>query len=319
MKVLVTGGSGFTGSHIVLELAKNAEDEVLIFDPNQPNFEIPMNVRYVAGDVFYKGGLDHALRGVQEVYHCSGLLGTSELISQSERAVDINIKGTLNVLQSCLDQGVQRVFYPTKGQFSRGWENTYTITKIAAENFARMYRDIYGMDVTILRWMNVSGPRQHIYPIRKFVPLAICLALVGRDIEIYGDGNQTVDIVDVRDAAAIAIKAVRSGMGRHDKVWDVGTGQPISCNDVARYIIRKMSSSSQIVHRPMRLGESMGTNLYAKNHLELLNLIGYRLQYDPYQTIDDCIEHYRGLEEGEVRSAVQYFFSQPVKKEIELV
>ena len=90
------------------------------------------------------------------------------------------------------------------------------------------------MDITIPRWMNASGPRQHLFPVRKFVPLVICQALMNRDIQIYGTGKQTVDIIDVRDIAKIAIKAVRSGLGKSKEVLDVGSGNAISCNDLAK-------------------------------------------------------------------------------------
>src|SRR3989338_7427333 len=229
MKVLVTGGCGFIGSHIALELAKDPSAQVYLFDINTPEFDFPDNVKFIEGDIVYRASLDRAVQGCEEVYDCAGLLGTHELVFQTERAVDTNIRGAINVFQSCLDHKVKRIFHPTKPIFANYWENTYTITKIAAENFARMYKKVYQMDITVLRWMNASGPGQHIYPIRKFIPLSICLALLGMDIEIYGSGEQTVDIIDVRDIAKIAVESARKGVGKIDKVWDVGTGRPMTC------------------------------------------------------------------------------------------
>jgi UDP-glucose 4-epimerase len=170
------------------------------------------------------------------------------------------------------------------------------------------------MDITVLRWMNASGPRQHIYPIRKFVPLAICLAISGLDIELYGNGNQTMDIIDVRDIAKIAIRSVRGGLGKSEKVWDVGTGQPISCNEIAKYIIKKTSSSSKIVYAPMRIGEVVGSNIYARNHVELFEFLGYKLEYEPYKTIDDCIDYYSSLNDREIRKATNYFIVKELYK-----
>ena len=266
MKIVVTGGSGFVGSHIAQELCKNKNNKIYIFDIIKPEIELGKNVKFIEGDISYKTSVDKVTKGCNELYDCAGVLGTHELVSQTERAIDINIKGAFNVIQSCLDNGVKRVFHPTKPYFKNYWENTYTISKISAENFCRMYKKVYKMDITILRWMNASGARQHLYPVRKFVPLAICQALLNKNIEIYGTGNQTVDIIDVRDIAKIAIKSVRNGLGRSSEVYDVGSGNPISCNDLAKKIIKMTNSKSKIVHLKMRVGEALNTKIVAKSH-----------------------------------------------------
>ena len=219
MKILVTGGSGFIGSHIVQELSKDKNNQIYIYDIVKPDIDHSSNVKYIDGDICYKTSIDKAVQGCEEVYDCAGVLGTHELVFQTERAIDTNIKGAFNVIQSCFDYKVARVFHPTKPIFKNYWENTYTISKITAENFVRMFRDVYNMDITVLRWMNASGPRQHIFPVRKFIPMIITQSILNENIEIYGTGNQTVDIIDVRDIASIAIKSVRSGLGKNQEVY----------------------------------------------------------------------------------------------------
>jgi UDP-glucose 4-epimerase len=310
MKILVTGGSGFIGQFLVKDLAKDSNNEVIIFDPQRPDYDLPENVFYVDGDICYKTLLDKHIIGCEEVYDCAGVLGTHELVFATGRAIDTNIKGAFNVLQACLDHGVKRLFHPTKPCFANYYENTYTISKIAAENFSRMYRKVYGMDITILRWMNASGPGQHLYPVRKFIPIAICLALLNKNIELYGTGEQTMDIIDVRDLSAIVIGSVRKGLGKTEHVWDVGTGQPISCKDVAEYIIKKIGSSSKIDYVPMRVGEAPMSNIYAKTHEELFEFIDYKLQYDPYQTLDDCIDYYKNLDPKILEATYQFFLKK---------
>ena len=271
MKILVTGGSGFIGSHIVQELAKDKNNKVYIFDIVKPDIDHSSNVKYIDGDICYKTSIDKAIQGCEEVYDCAGVLGTHELVFQTERAIDTNIKGAFNVIQSCLDFKVKKIFHPTKPIFKNYWENTYTISKITAENFVRMFREVYEMDVTVLRWMNASGPRQHIYPVRKFIPMIITQSLLGENIEIYGTGNQTVDVIDVRDIANIAINSTRKGIGKDlSKIYDVGSGHAISCNDVAEYVLKKTNSKSKINHLPMRVGEALDTKIAAKTHNELL-------------------------------------------------
>ncbi len=308
MKILVTGGSGFIGSHIVEELAKDKNNKVYIFDIVKPDIDHSPNVKYIDGDICYKTSIDKAIQGCEEVYDCAGVLGTHELVFQTERAIDTNIKGAFNVIQSCLDFNVKRVFHPTKPIFKNYWENTYTISKITAENFVRMFREVYKMDVTVLRWMNASGPRQHVYPVRKFIPIIITQAILNEDIEIYGTGNQTVDIIDVRDIANIAISSTRKGIGKDlDKVYDVGSGHAISCNDVAEYVLKKTNSKSKINHLPMRIGEALDTKIAAKSHNELLQKINYKLQYSFEDTMDACIDYMKELDINYLKKAYNFF------------
>lgn len=311
MKILVTGGSGFIGSHIVDILSKE-DNEVIVFDKSKPEVDHNDNVMYVDGDICHKTSLDRYIKGCEEVYDCAGVLGTHELVFQTERAIDTNIKGAFNVLQSCLDYNVNRVFHPTKPIFSSYWENTYTISKITAENFAKMYKNIHNMDITILRWMNATGPRQHLYPVRKFIPMAICQAMLNLDIEIYGTGEQTVDIIDVRDIANIAITSTRKGMGKIDKIYDVGTGHAVSCNAVANLIIKLLKSESKIKHIPMRVGEELNTNIVAQTHDELLKSIGVELQYTFEQTIEDCISYMKTIDNSVLNRARAFYNNQSI-------
>tara|TARA_B100001741_G_C16526405_1_gene587315 strand:+ start:576 stop:1505 length:930 start_codon:yes stop_codon:yes gene_type:complete len=308
MKILVTGGSGFIGSHIVDELSKDKKNQIIIYDIIKPEIDHSSNVKYVDGDICYKTSIDKAIVGCEEVYDCAGVLGTHELVFQTERAIDTNIKGAFNVIQSCLDFKVERVFHPTKPIFKNYWENTYTISKITAENFVRMFREVYNMDITVLRWMNASGPRQHLFPVRKFVPIIITQALLNKDIEIYGTGNQTVDIIDVRDIAKIAIKSTRGGIGKDlSKVYDVGSGHAISCNDVADYVLKKTNSKSKVTHLPMRIGEALDTKIAAKSHSELLKKINYKLEYSFEDTMDACINYMKSLDINYLKKAYEFF------------
>ena len=308
MKILVTGGSGFIGSHIVEELSKDKSNQIIIYDIVKPEIDHTSNFKYFDGDICYKTSIDKAIVGCEEVYDCAGVLGTHELVFQTERAIDTNIKGAFNVIQSCFDYKVARVFHPTKPIFKNYWENTYTISKITAENFVRMFREVYEMDITILRWMNASGPRQHIYPVRKFVPIIITQALLNKDLEIYGTGNQTVDIIDVRDIAKIAVKSTRKGIGKgSSKVYDVGSGHAISCHEVVEYVLKKTGAKSKIKNIPMRVGEALDTKIAAKSHNELLKKINYQLEYSFEDTIDACIEYMKGLDVNLLIKAYDFF------------
>jgi len=300
MKTVVTGGSGFIGSFFAEQLAEEGND-VIIYDIARPRYTLKKNMTYVDGDVRYLEALLDVTKGVDEVYDISGVLGTTELMSMNTRAVDTNIIGALNVLEACKTNNVKRLFHPTK---PNDWLNTYSITKFATEQFCLMYQKHYGMNITALKWFNAYGPRELLYPVRKAVPSFIIQALHNKDIQIYGDGEQTVDLVYVTDIAKIAIKAART-CGQLGKVIDVGTGIAMTVNNLAKLIITMCKSSSKIVYLPMRPGEPEMSRIKAeiadlKKHINIDKFV------DIEEGMKYTIDYYRGVEEGEVTKAFEY-------------
>jgi len=312
MKAVVTGGSGFIGGFIAMELAKEPNTEVVIFDVTVPDFRLTKNMTYRFGDVRNRQMLDDTIQGADEVYNCASLLGTAELIEISAIASDINITGLINVLDSCKKHEVARVFHPTKPMFAHDAENTYTITKFASEKFCQMYQEQFGMSVAVLRWLNATGPRQHLFPIRKVIPSFCIFGLNGIPIEIYGDGEQTVDIIDVRDIAIIAIRACRE-LGKFDEIIEVGLGEKVTINALATKIADKIevwgetTPKVEIQHVPMRRGEAKNTNIVA----DISNLKRALPDYSPQYLIDDCLSecvaYYSRLSKIEVLNALHFY------------
>lgn len=314
MKCVVTGGSGFVGSFIAEELAKR-EDEVVLLDIVAPTFSLPKGVTFKLANTLYIETMRDAFRGANEIYDVAGVLGTEELMSDNGRAIDTNIRGTFNCLELAKMEGVKKFFYPTK---PNDWLNTYSITKVAGENFCEMYRQAFDLDVTVLRWFNAYGPRQHLHPIRKAVPLFIIQALNGLDLEVFGDGEQTVEMVYVNDIAKIVVDATRSSLGnRAGKVLDLGSGQVMTVNDLCKHIIRIVNeyfcekgspTKSNIVHLPMRGGEPLRTHIEAnlaelKDHMTLPEFTDFEIG------MIETINYYRNLPHSVVENALSYFSS----------
>src|SRR5438094_7084369 len=139
MRAVVVGGRGFLGSAIVSELLLRG-DSVAIVDPrtSQPECDAafgPGRVDAIRGDILAARQLRASFEGADEVYHMGGKLGTSELEDSVHDAIAANITGAVNVFESAIAAGVPTVFYPTKPNV---WLNTYTVTKVAAEQFARI-------------------------------------------------------------------------------------------------------------------------------------------------------------------------------------
>ena len=305
-KIVVTGGSGFIGSYIALELAKDPDSEVVILDHVPPDSDWPMpeNARYEDGDIRYFGEVSPVIAGAEEVYDIAGVLGTSELLYCNARAIDTNIKGAVNVYEACKQHGVKRLFQPTK---PNDWLNTYSITKFAAEQFALMYGDNSQVKVCSLKWMNAYGPRQHAYPVRKLIPTFCLQAIHGRPITIYGDGSQTVDLINVEDVASIAVHATRNfaGIG---KVVDVGSGEAVTVREVAEKIIAMVPNcKSEIANNPMRDGEPERSSIKADT-ASLVDDLGYSLDWltDLDFGLRKTVDYYRSMAPGAVSHAFRF-------------
>lgn len=318
VKAVVIGGSGFIGSFIIDELVKRG-DEVTALDLAPPSeFAFPQGVTFKYGNTMYPETLLRAFEGADEVYDVAGVLGTSELLEDNGRAIDTNIRGTFNALEMARVAGVKRFFYPTK---PNDWLNTYSITKHAGEQFCHMYRDLYDMEVTVLRWFNAYGGRQHIAPVRKAVPLFVIQAIKGWDLEVFGDGEQTVEMVYIEDMAKIVVDVTRSGLGNEAaKTIDLGSGQVLTVNDLCEAIIKVANERGHyhmdidipgIVHLPMRKGEPARTRIEA-DLADLNDLMPDITYTDLYEGLHKTFEFYEQTSDADIERMLRHFEENPL-------
>lgn len=310
MKVAITGASGFIGTNLMLYFAKHEpETELVLVDLVPPVAPMPANATFIYADIRNLKTMIDAFQGCEEVYHLAGILGTSELIAVSSLACEVNIVGANNVMDAARMAGVQRVYNVAKPHFDGYDENSYTLTKHAGELIGRLYQEKYGMEVATVRWLNAVGPYQHLYPVRKFLPMMILLAMHDMPLEIYGDGTQTIDPIDVDDLSRFTIFATRN-LGREKSVVDLGSGTAINCNDAAEMILRVLddeglTSASEIVHIPMREGEKPGVNLVAD--MSYWEAHDMRCEVPFEESIRKTVVHMQGLSDTHLRNALQFY------------
>lgn len=234
MKIAVTGGGGFIGG-ATLHAAKAAGHSAWAFD-------------HTGGDDIL-GDLTH-LAGADVVIHLAGALGTAELFDEPERAVQANVTGALRVLQWCERNSAGYVAITMPDVFP----SVYTATKVCAERLAEAWRLFRGVPVATVRAFNAYGPGQKHGPghPQKILPTFATEAWAGRPIPIWGDGEQTIDLVHADDVGRMLVDAAGFGDGA---VFDAGTGIPVTVNELAEFVHRVAGSTAGFEYLPMRDGE----------------------------------------------------------------
>lgn len=235
MRIAVTGGAGFLGQATV-RAAENAGHGVWSFDRVDDND--------IMGDLAALDGADH-------VVHLAGLLGTSELFDAAEQAVDVNVKGTLRILNWCRDHGAGY----TGVTMLHVFPSVYTATKVCSQRLATAWHLAFGLPVSHVRAFNAYGPGQAYGPghPQKILPTFARAAWEGRPLPVWGDGEQTTDLVHADDVGRMLIEACAHG---DDAVFDAGTGQAVTVNELAYRVLDITGSQAGIEYLPMRTGET---------------------------------------------------------------
>jgi UDP-glucose 4-epimerase len=234
MRIAVTGGRGFIGARTVA-LAREVGHAVWSFDRRDGN------------DILTS---TDALDGAEAVIHLAGLLGTAELFDDPHAAVDVNVHGTLNVLQWCAAHDARYVGISMLDVFP----SVYTATKVCASRLATAWHHAYGVPVSHVRAFNAFGPGQPSgvgHP-QKIMPTFATRGWRGEPLPVWGDGRQGVDLVHVDDIARMLIDALEHG---DDVTFDAGTGTRVSVNEFARLVLEVTGSTGGIDYLPMRTGE----------------------------------------------------------------
>lgn len=268
MKVLVTGGAGFIGSHIVEHFQGQAEVRVLDnlrsgFKHNLAGFEHEL----IEGSILDRELVRRAVQGVDYIFHLAAMISVPESMHKPVECNEINTTGTLIVLEEAARAGVKKLVLsssaaiygdnpvvPKVETMFPEPKSPYAITKLDGEYYCKMFAAEGRMATACLRYFNVFGPRQD--PKSQYaaaVPIFIDRAVRHEPITIYGDGEQTRDFIYVKDivAANVFVGTQSAATG----VFNVAYGRKITIKELAATICRLTGSRSQIRHAPERAGD----------------------------------------------------------------
>lgn len=274
-KILVTGGAGFIGSHIVDAYVDLGHKVVVLDNLSSGKKEfVNQKTEYVKADITDQKAVDKIFRAAKFdlVNHHAAQKSVTESVKDPLYDSKVNIKGSLVLLETCRKYQVKDFIFASTGGALYGEtdilptseeapikpESPYGIAKFAVENYLRFYRSL-GIRTKILRYGNVYGPRQDPYGEAGVVAIFCERAKQNKDLIIYGDGKQTRDFIyvdDVVEANMLSQNYPKSG------VWNIGTGQEISVNTIAKKLIEISGKNINIGYQPVRLGELKRSCLY---------------------------------------------------------
>jgi UDP-glucose 4-epimerase len=302
MQILITGGAGFIGSHLVEHFEGSASIRVL--DDLSSGFIQNLAGRqceFVRASILDRDALRAAMAGVDYVFHLAAMISVPESMEHPLKCGEINGTGTLMVLEEAARAGVKKLVLsssaaiygnnpvaPKREEMNPEPASPYAITKLEGEYYCALFTATRGLPTVALRYFNVFGPRQN--PASAYaaaIPIFIRQALRGEPITIHGDGGQTRDFVSVRDIArANAFFATESPL---TGVFNVARGGSVSIRELAEHIVRITGSESEIVHGPVRSGDVR----HSTASLDRLKGAGFEPAFDFDDALRETIEYFK--------------------------
>jgi len=266
-KILITGGAGFIGSHLVEALIK-AGHSVTAYDNLRTgclsNIE-HLGVKFIQGDILDENLLSKSMSGQELVFHLAAFTSVVESMKLMQECIDINFQGTLNVLKAAQENHIRKVIFassaavygdspelPKVEEMCLNPKSPYAITKVDGEYYCKLYSDSFHLPTVCARFFNVFGERQD--PNSSYaaaIPIFISKFLKSEPVTIYGDGNQLRDFIYVKDL----VKALMLLMDKGNGIFNVGYGKAININTLVHMIQDHLKTNSEVNYSAERPGE----------------------------------------------------------------
>ncbi|EKD71149.1 MAG: hypothetical protein ACD_46C00263G0008 [uncultured bacterium] len=309
MKALVTGGAGFIGSNLVKALI-NQGDNVVVIDNllsgYKKNLAAIPEVDFIEGDIRDSDLLNKIMNEVEVVYHLAASVGNKRSIEHPFLDADINVMGTLNILEIARQHKVKKIIIsssagvfgelkllPIKEDHPIEPRTPYASSKLYAEKVSLSYADLYDMDVVCLRYFNVYGPHQRFDAYGNVIPIFTFKLLRGETLSVYGDGEQTRDFVNVNDIVQANIKAAKTdGL---TGVFNIASGTQITINQLIGELITVSEISPAIKYKNPRPGD-------VRDSLADINAAQRAFNYSPYVNLQAGLREYVNWAKSELNT-----------------
>ena len=274
--VLVTGGAGFIGSHVADAYLAAGYDVTVLDNLSSGRLEyVPDGARFVHSDVRSSQARELLTRGSFSILnHHAAQMDVRCSVADPVADASINVLGLLNLLQGAQAGGVRRVVFASSGGTVYGDDaplpideraaklpaSPYGAAKLSSEHYLAVFARLYGIQTVALRYSNVYGPRQNPHGEAGVVAIFARKLLAGESLVVYGDGEQTRDMVYVTDVAAANLAASECALplpidGLDGWAYNIGTGVETSVNRLARSVAAVVGRAAEIRHAPERPGE----------------------------------------------------------------
>jgi UDP-glucose 4-epimerase len=303
MKILITGGAGFIGSNVADRYLERGHEVVIVDNLVTGKLEnVPSAAKFYEVDIMDNKINDIFLKEKpQIVNHLAAQMDVRKSVDDPIYDAKVNVLGSLNLLQNCIQHGVNKFIFSSTGGAIYGEQDyfpadenhplrplsPYGITKLTTEKYLYFYNQTYHLNYTILRYANVYGPRQNPHGEAGVVAIFCERILKGHQPVINGDGLQTRDYVFVSDVVDANELAIEKGK---NKIYNIGTAIETDVNGLFQIIVDKIGKNVPEKHGPAKAGEQMRSVLSSKL---IKDELGWKQKYNLNQGIAKTVEYFK--------------------------
>jgi dTDP-glucose 4,6-dehydratase len=272
MKILITGGAGFQGSHLAERMLMKGHEVTILntfSDEKRRNIaDIEDKVNIVFGSITDPILVEKTVRGHDVVFHLAANVNVDQSLKDPKAFIDVNITGTYHILEQVRATGARLIYASTCEVYGDGHDlaagelldetaelrpnSPYAASKAGADRLCHAYHKSFGVDVTIVRPFNIFGERQKSGTFGALIPILVRKAMIGEKLTVFGDGSATRDYLHVSDLVS-AYELVMETTGLGGKSINFASGVNTAVKDIATYIAKQFSA--EIKHGPARPGE----------------------------------------------------------------